>query len=69
MPMAGSETEVCEFVTHIWSASFTTVLIFTGSDCPARWSICLHLRLPGWVIIMPGLGWAPEGVHSRSECL
>lgn len=65
--MAGKETEVREFVTHIWSASFTTMLIFTGSVCPARWRIFLDFRLPGCVIIMPGLGWEAVGMDSESE--
>lgn len=69
VPMAGNETDVYEFFTHIWSASFTTLWIFGWSACPTRWRIFLHLRLPGWVIIMPGLGWAPEGIDSRFECL
>lgn len=67
--MAGNATEVCEFFTHIWSASFTTLLTFTGSVCPTRWRMFLHLRLPGWVIIIPGLGWAPKGVDSGFEYL
>lgn len=60
--MAGKETEVYELDTHICRASFTTALIFIGSVCPLRWRIFLHLRLPGWVIMMPGLGRAPKKV-------
>lgn len=73
--MAGNETEVYVFFTHIWSASLTVFLIFTGSVCPTRWRIFLHFRLPGWVIIMAGLDWAAtvriytEEINGNHECV
>lgn len=54
--MAGNEIEVYEFFRHIWSASFTTLVMCAAFVCPTTWMIFLHLRFPAWVIIVPALG-------------